>query len=81
MDICSSCYQKDLAKKNEPPNGCAKCSTKTSSQWYRNEDTKERDICRSCYGKEHRKKKRLEAEKQRIEVEEVTRAMENLKNW
>ena len=34
----------------------------------------------TCYNKERREKKRLEAEKQRIKVEEVTRAMENLKN-
>ena len=34
-----------------------------------------------CYYKErYKEKKRLEAEKQRIKVEEVTRAMENLKN-
>ena len=80
MDICQTCYQKDRAKKNEPPNGCAKCSKKTSSKWYKNEDTKERNICMTCYNKERREKKRLEAEKQRIKVEEVTRAMENLKN-
>ena len=78
-DICMTCYQKDFAKKNEPPNGCAKCSNKTSTNWRRNKDTKERDICESCYRKDI-EKKRLEAEKQRTEVEEVTRAMENLKN-
>jgi len=50
------------------------------SKWYKSEDTKERNICMTCYNKERREKKRLEAEKQRIKVEEVTRAMENLKN-
>ena len=56
MDICSSCYQKDLSKKNEPPNGCAKCSKRTSSVWNKNKDTKEMDICTTCYKKDLAKK-------------------------
>ena len=41
----------------------------------------EKNCCEEILnGKERREKKRLEAEKQRIKVEEVTLAMENLKN-
>ena len=31
-----------------PPNGCALCERKESSQWHKNTDT-ERDICAACY--------------------------------
>ena len=32
-----------------PPNGCALCERKESSQWHKNTDTGERDICDACY--------------------------------
>ena len=43
-----SCYNKQSA----PPNGCALCEKKESSQWYKNTDTGERDICASCRSKQ-----------------------------
>ena len=34
-----------------PPNGCALCEKKETSQWYKNIDTGETDICQTCYKK------------------------------
>ena len=49
IDICKTCYNKQLAKGIAPPNGCALCEKKESSQWRKNIDTGERDICNTCY--------------------------------